>query len=92
MGKPGKAGTAGTHGWPSSNIAEVPRMRCTHYACRCARAAQLAAMADRPGQGHLLLQAIGVHAGEVECRLPWTSAAPVRGAGVRLSAKDERTG
>jgi hypothetical protein len=43
-------------------------MKCQHYACRCARAAELAAMAERPGHGHLLLAAIAVHSQEVECR------------------------
>jgi hypothetical protein len=41
---------------------------CTHYACRCARAAELAAMADVKGDSRLLLEAIAVHSQEVECR------------------------
>jgi hypothetical protein len=36
-------------------------MRCTHYECRCARAAELAAMG-------LIVQAIEVHQQEVTCR------------------------
>lgn len=41
---------------------------CAHYDCRCARAAELAAMAERPGLGHLLLEAIDVHFRRVTCR------------------------
>jgi hypothetical protein len=44
--------------------------RCEHYVCRCARAAELAAMYDRTGDGRLLREAIGVHGQQVECRLP----------------------
>ena len=44
-------------------------MLCTHNACRCARAAELAAMCDRTGDIRYLLEAIGVHGREVECRL-----------------------
>jgi len=45
---------------------------CTHYACRCARAAELAAMAERhdlPGSGRLLQDAIDVHDQTVRCRM-----------------------
>lgn len=50
-------------------------MKCTHYLCRCARAAELAAMADRAdrhqtGQGaRLLAEAVAAHGQEVECRV-----------------------
>lgn len=47
---------------------------CEHYACRCARAAELVAMADakrNPSlQVSLLRQAIAVHSQRVECRQP----------------------
>lgn len=52
-------------------------MRCTHYECRCARAHELAVMADRTGNGRLLREAIDVHDQEVECRLqsdPWAGS------------------
>ena len=42
-------------------------MRCTHYACQCARARELAAMADRSGDPRLMYEAANV--GEVECRM-----------------------
>lgn len=45
---------------------------CEHHACRCARAAELAAMADRaltPAlAGWLLAEAIRVHSEPVPCR------------------------
>jgi hypothetical protein len=50
-------------------FARPPRGLCEHYACRCARAAELAAMYDRTGKGKLLLQAVQVHDQKVECRL-----------------------
>ena len=42
--------------------------KCEHYDCRCARAAELAEMADRTGDASLLAQATEVHSQEVECR------------------------
>src|SRR5215831_14363349 len=46
--------------------------RCTHYLCRCARAAELAEMSDRatdPGVARrLLAAAIAVHTQDVRCR------------------------
>lgn len=47
----------------------VPTQLCEHYACRCARAAELAAMYDRTGRGSLLREAIGVHEQLVRCRM-----------------------
>lgn len=44
-------------------------MTCEHYACRCARAAELAATADRTGNGRHLVAAVHVHSERVECRL-----------------------
>jgi hypothetical protein len=44
--------------------------RCEHYVCRCARAAELAEMYDRTGDGRLLREAVDVHEQQVECRLP----------------------
>jgi hypothetical protein len=41
-------------------------MKCTHYACRCARARELALMADRTGDPRLMYEAANL--GEVECR------------------------
>lgn len=41
---------------------------CTHYACRCARAEELAAMADRTGNMKFLAEAIAVHSQTVRCR------------------------
>ena len=43
-------------------------MRCTHYACQCARARELATMSDRTGDPRLMHEAANV--GEVECRQP----------------------
>lgn len=45
-------------------------MRCAHYACRCARAAELAELADRTGNPRHLAAAVDVHRLEelVECR------------------------
>lgn len=45
-------------------------MKCDHYACRCARAAELAAIADRLNDPRMLADAIAVHEQLVECRLP----------------------
>jgi hypothetical protein len=41
---------------------------CGHYACRCARATELAAMYDRTGRGSLLREAVEVHEKQVRCR------------------------
>ena len=41
---------------------------CQHYACRCARAAELAAMSDRTGDPNLLAKAFDVHSQVVPCR------------------------
>lgn len=43
---------------------------CTHYACRCARANELAIMAERSGRNDLLFEALKVHEQEVLCRQP----------------------
>jgi hypothetical protein len=45
-------------------------MKCRHYACQCARAAELSAMADRTENPEYTAQAIAVHASnqEVTCR------------------------
>ncbi len=42
--------------------------RCTHHACRCARADELARIADRTGEARYLAEAVAVHSQEVECR------------------------
>ena len=42
--------------------------KCTHYACRCARATELAEMSDRQGRPSLMIEAINVHDDEVPCR------------------------
>lgn len=42
-------------------------MKCTHYACRCARAEKLARMAETTGDVRLLNEAVAAHTGEVEC-------------------------
>jgi hypothetical protein len=47
----------------------IGEVLCEHYACRCARAAELAEMYDRTGDGRLLREAIGVHEQRVRCRL-----------------------
>lgn len=44
-------------------------MLCTHHACRCDRANELALMAARTGNVALLAQAVAVHSERVECRL-----------------------
>jgi hypothetical protein len=41
---------------------------CKHYACRCARAAELAQMAERTGRTELLVDAVAVHSQRVQCR------------------------
>lgn len=43
---------------------------CSHYACRCARANELAIMAGRTGNNGLLEQAVAVHRWnqQVPCR------------------------
>ncbi len=43
-------------------------MKCNHYACRCARSRELAAMSDRTGDPRLMFEAANL--GEVECRVP----------------------
>jgi hypothetical protein len=47
----------------------TPTRLCDHYACRCARAAELADIADRTGNGRYLVEAIGAHGQQVPCRL-----------------------
>lgn len=42
--------------------------KCEHYACRCARARELAAMYDNTGRVRYLREAIEVHEQRVECR------------------------
>ena len=42
---------------------------CTHYVCRCARAEELAQMADATGDGRYLRQAIEAHSRAVPCRV-----------------------
>jgi hypothetical protein len=42
---------------------------CTHYACRCARAAELAAWSDRTGEVRFLLDALRVFEVAVPCRV-----------------------
>jgi hypothetical protein len=42
--------------------------RCTHHTCRCARANELALIADRTGEARYLAEATAVHSQEVECR------------------------
>lgn len=45
-------------------------MKCTHYACRCARAHELAQMEDFwSAGGRFIREAIAVHDSEVECRI-----------------------
>ncbi len=41
-------------------------MKCNHYACRCARAAELASLTDRTGDPRYLYEATQMR--EVECR------------------------
>jgi len=41
---------------------------CEHYECRCARAHELALIADRTGDVRYLTQAIEVHSQKVCCR------------------------
>jgi hypothetical protein len=43
-------------------------MKCEHYSCRCARAAELAALADSSGENRYLFDAIQVHSQQVTCR------------------------
>lgn len=43
---------------------------CTHHACRCDRAAELAAIADRTRRAVYLAAALEVHEQEVVCRRP----------------------
>lgn len=47
-------------------------MKCSHYACLCTRRAQLADMADRTGNGRLLVEAILLQ--ETECLHPFSTA------------------
>lgn len=42
--------------------------QCEHYGCRCARANELAVMAERTGDNTLLAQALEVHDQRVTCR------------------------
>jgi len=54
-------------------------MKCAHYACRCASAAELAEIADRSGDARYLTLAIEIHAQEVICRfseIPTTQRSP----------------
>lgn len=44
-------------------------MKCRHDYCRCARAAELAVMAERTGDARLAYEATQVHQSEVECRV-----------------------
>lgn len=54
---------------PADHAAATPaQMKCEHYACRCARAAELAAIADRTGDARYLAEAIAVHHAKVTCR------------------------
>lgn len=41
---------------------------CRHYACRCARAAELASIAGMTGNARYLAEAVAVHDQEVRCR------------------------
>lgn len=49
---------------------ETRVVTCEHHACRCARAAELAAMADSTGNAALLAEAVKVHSQRVRCRTP----------------------
>jgi hypothetical protein len=51
-------------------------MKCTHYACRCARAEEYARIYDRTGNPVYLMAAIGVHMQSVDCRLVTSTPAP----------------
>lgn len=51
-------------------------MKCTHHACRCARAAELAEISDRTGKAHFLAEALDVHFQEVDCRLTILEESP----------------
>jgi len=51
-----------------SQVRRGAGVMCTHYACRCARSAELADMADGAGDSRLLVEGIGVHSQEVNCR------------------------
>jgi hypothetical protein len=44
-------------------------MKCTHYACRCIRAEELAQIHDRTGNPTYMQYAIAAHYQEAECRL-----------------------
>jgi hypothetical protein len=50
------------------DVRHIPHGMCEHYACRCARANELAIMAGRTGQTRLLVEAIRVHDQVVVCR------------------------
>lgn len=52
---------------------DVQSVRCTHHACRCARAAELAAIADRTGEVRFLVEALSIHESEVWCVEPKAS-------------------
>lgn len=43
-------------------------MICTHFACRCARAAELAEVADRTGNPAYLAMALEAYGASVPCR------------------------
>jgi hypothetical protein len=62
---------------------------CTHYVCRCARACELAEMADRAADPRtslrLLVSAIVVHEQQVECRIDWAAG---KRPGAEPSPKD----
>lgn len=53
---------------PAGALALPPRRLCEHHQCRCARAAELVALADSSGRDSYLLEAIAVHDQWVRCR------------------------
>lgn len=63
----GAASVAGGAGEAVTGASPSPAY-CSHYACRCARAAELAALADRTGDVRHLAEAIAVHGRSVPCR------------------------
>jgi hypothetical protein len=50
-------------------IIDTPTL-CRHYECRCARAEELAQIAERTGRGFYLQEAVAVHSQMVRCRKP----------------------
>jgi hypothetical protein len=56
---------------------------CRHYACRCARADELARLAAAFGRNDLLLEATGIHEQSVRCRRvePKEKPLPIQAAG-----------